>query len=187
MLTKSELRSQLRQKRKRLDEDDLTARSVRISEKLFYVSDINDKDTYMIYSDFDSEVKTGFIYDRLIGMSKAVYMPVVSGDDILIYPVTDSMKANRFGILEPLAAGPSVVPFDIDVFIVPGICFDRKGGRIGFGRGYYDRLLSSARSDTVKVGLAYDFQVVDDAYSEDHDIKMDYIITDKEIIRTGDL
>ena len=64
---------------------------------------------------------------------------------------------------------------------------EQKGGRVGFGRGYYDRLLAFARSDAVKVGLAYDFQIVDDVYSEDYDIMMDYIITDKEIIRTREL
>ncbi len=187
MLTKSELRSQIRQKRKSLDEDYSSARSVSISERLFSVSDICDKDTYMLYSDFDNEVKTGSIYNKLRDMSKIVFMPVVSGDDILIYPVTDSMRINHFGILEPLATGTSSDPSDIDVFVVPGICFDRKGGRVGFGRGYYDRLLAFARSDAVKVGLAYDFQIVDDVCSEDHDIMMDYIITDKEIIRTREL
>ena len=62
MLTKSELRSQIRQKRKRLDEDYSSARSVSISERLFSVSDICEKDTYMLYSDFDNEVKTSGIY-----------------------------------------------------------------------------------------------------------------------------
>lgn len=184
MLTKSDLRSHIRQKRKVLDEDHLKERSVRITDNLFSIKEIIDKNSFMIYSDFDNEVMTCYISQRLSDMSKAVFMPVVKGEDIHIYPLTDDMKVNQFGIKEPECTGICAKPSDIDVYIIPGICFDKKGGRIGFGRGYYDRLLADARRDAVKVAIAFEFQLVDDAFSEDHDIMMDYIITENKIIRT---
>ena len=183
MQTKSHLRAQIRHARKNLESGQVSERSARIAERLLTLDLLLEKDSFMIYSDFDNEVKTDHIYSVLRDMSKTVYLPAVKGDDIRICPVTEKMRANRFGILEPVDAGIFIKPSEIDVFIVPGICFDRSGGRIGFGRGYYDRLFTEARGDSLKVALAYDFQVVADVCPEDHDIKMDYIITEKEIIR----
>ena len=71
----------------------------------------------------------------------------------------------------------------MDLIIVPGIVFDVKGNRLGFGKGYYDRFLSpSANFKAVKIGLAYEFQVVPKIDAQPHDITMDYIITEKRII-----
>ncbi|TAL55603.1 MAG: 5-formyltetrahydrofolate cyclo-ligase [Nanoarchaeota archaeon] len=69
----------------------------------------------------------------------------------------------------------------IDIAIVPGVAFDKKGNRIGYGKGYYDRLLS--KIDAKKVGLAYGFQVFENLPAESHDIKVDYIVTENRVIK----
>jgi len=89
------------------------------------------------------------------------------------------MQTGAFGISEPKAQIP-VPEEEIDVILVPGIAFDKKGGRIGFGKGYYDRLLS--RTKAVKIGLCHAVQLVEDTFCEPHDVRMDYVITESELI-----
>ena len=91
----------------------------------------------------------------------------------------EELHKGAYGILEPSTKRP-VAENDIDVIIVPGLAFDRRGGRMGFGAGYYDRLL--IKTNAVKIGLCYDFQLMDSVPSEEHDVPMDYIITEKEIV-----
>jgi len=82
-----------------------------------------------------------------------------------------------FGILEP-RADSAIVPLDeIDAFLCPGMAFDHKGGRLGRGKGFYDRLLSQARTDAHKIGIAFASQIVPNTHCEPHDIIMDEIIS----------
>lgn len=90
----------------------------------------------------------------------------------------DDLKKGAYGILEPSVV-KTADERDIDVILVPGLAFDRHGGRMGFGKGYYDRLLET--SSAVKIGLCYDFQLFDTIPTESHDVPMDFIITEKEI------
>lgn len=90
----------------------------------------------------------------------------------------DDLKKGAYGILEPSVV-KTADEKDIDVILVPGLAFDRHGGRMGFGKGYYDRLLET--SIAVKIGLCYDFQLFDTIPTESHDVPMDFIITEKEI------
>jgi len=91
------------------------------------------------------------------------------------YPATGLMPGN-FGISEPSADLPRVVVADIDAFFCPGLAFDLRGGRLGRGRGYYDRLLARARPDALKIGVCFPWQIVPDTFAEAHDIPMDQVI-----------
>jgi len=70
---------------------------------------------------------------------------------------------------------------EIDLVIVPGVVFDKNLNRIGFGKGYYDKILNRLKPSAKKVALAHDFQVLEDIPAEEHDVKMDMIITEKNI------
>ena len=72
-----------------------------------------------------------------------------------------------------------IQPEQVDIFIVPGIAFDSKGSRIGYGQGYYDKLLSTTKKP--KVGLAYSFQMVESIFTDTTDIAMDKVITEEEV------
>jgi 5-formyltetrahydrofolate cyclo-ligase len=89
------------------------------------------------------------------------------------------MARGAYGILEPVSIKKAEVS-DIDLIIVPGIAFDINGGRCGFGKGYYDRLLCESKAK--KIGLCYDFQLVREIETDEHDIPMDMIITERRII-----
>jgi len=96
----------------------------------------------------------------------------------------EDLEAGAYGILEPMESraersSPSV----LDLVIVPGSVFDRRGGRYGYGGGYYDRFLANECPRATRVALAFSFQVRDNISLEPHDQLMDYIITENEIIR----
>ena len=84
----------------------------------------------------------------------------------------------RLGLREPEAGGSAVSIDEIAAFCVPGVAFDRGGGRIGWGRGHYDATLVKARADALRIGLAFECQVVDRIDSELHDAPMHVIVTE---------
>ncbi len=105
---------------------------------------------------------------------KWVY-PKVSGHHLTFHS-GDDHRPGAFGILEPHHESPEVPLQEIDAFICPGLAFDSNGGRLGRGRGFYDRLLAQARPDALKAGICFDFQLVQDTFPESHDVLMDEVL-----------
>jgi len=105
--------------------------------------------------------------------------PRVRGEDLKFYRVKNleaEMKVGAFGILEPKDELEEVSVDAVDVFLCPGLGFDRKGGRLGRGRGFYDRMLKQAKPTAVKIGVCFPFQIVDHIVTEDHDVTMDLVL-----------
>ena len=133
------------------------------------------------YHSIPGEVYTAGFIDKW-HLQKQWLLPVVEGADLRLLPYRGSgqMKAGAFGILEPDATIDPVPDSRIDLIIVPGIAFDRSFNRLGRGKGYYDRLLSTLT--VPKIGICFDFQLFDSIPAEPFDKKMDMIITEKEVI-----
>jgi 5-formyltetrahydrofolate cyclo-ligase len=85
----------------------------------------------------------------------------------------NNLQRHRFGMLEPAAASPKIPLDQIELILVPGAGFDEQGGRLGYGGGYYDRLLS--RTCALKVGIAHTMSVIARVPTEDHDCRMDWL------------
>lgn len=103
-----------------------------------------------------------------------VYPKVVGNH--LTFHCGDSLEPGKFGILEP-AAGCEEIPLEeIDAFLCPGLAFDVRGGRMGRGKGFYDRLLAQARPGVLKIGICHEFQIVQDTFPEPHDVAMDELV-----------
>lgn len=138
-----------------------------------------------IYIGFGTEVDTKPIIKKALNENKKIYIPKIYKDDKSMKAIRlnsfDDLKENSMGILEPIEDNDFINKKDIDLIIVPGVVFDEKGNRIGYGGGYYDRYLSEIQSKNNKLVLAYEFQVLDCIIEEDHDIKMDYILTNEKI------
>ncbi len=112
-------------------------------------------------------------------IDKEWVFPRVRGEDLNFYRVRNldlEMQVGAFGIMEPRDGLEEVRIEDVDVFLCPGLGFDRKGGRLGRGRGFYDRMLKQAKSDAVKIGVCFPFQIVDDIVMEEHDVRMDGVV-----------
>ena len=106
-------------------------------------------------------------------------LPRVKGDALTFHAVTDpgtDLHSGAFNIHEPLADSLQVSVAEIDAFLCPGLAFDRQGNRLGRGRGFYDRMLEQASPGTIKLGVCFPFQIVEDTFSEPHDIRMDSLL-----------
>ncbi len=87
-----------------------------------------------------------------------------------------NLATGSFGILEPDDSSEETPIAEIDAFLCPGLAFDKSGGRLGRGRGFYDRMLARARPDALKLGICFEFQMVPDTFPESHDVMMDAVI-----------
>lgn len=106
--------------------------------------------------------------------------PRVAGDDLVFHVVLDpdaDLAPGAMGILEPSPDLPQAGIAEIDAFLCPGLAFDARGGRLGRGRGFYDRMLAGARPDALKMGVCFAQQLVPDVFAQAHDIAMDGVLT----------
>jgi 5-formyltetrahydrofolate cyclo-ligase len=115
-------------------------------------------------------------------VDREVVLPRVEGDRMTMFVAgsRDELVPGAFGILEPPGSAVSVDPPAFDVILVPGLAFDRSGGRLGRGRGYYDKFLTGASG--LKVGVCFDEQIVETIPREIHDIAMDALVTPSGVI-----
>lgn len=133
----------------------------------------------LLYNSLPDELPTKDVIDRW-GLSKQIFLPRVNGLELEILPyLNGQLSVGAYNIEEP--TGNDIYDINaIDTIIVPAVAFDPSGNRVGRGKGYYDKLL--ARTDALKIGVVYDFQIVDTINSEPHDIKMDIIVSPQQTI-----
>lgn len=117
---------------------------------------------------------------------KSILLPFVEGSELrlsLIEDLASELEPGSFGILEPKQNSRSNFPVQkVGLIIVPGLAFDFSGHRLGYGKGYYDRLLKQASPDTDFIGLAYEFQMKEELPHEEQDVPVHKIITEKRVI-----
>lgn len=151
-------------------------------EKDFYKKSKN----IFIYVGFGSEIDTSIYIKKFLEDGKKIYVPRIGKVSRIMDAVEidglEDLKANKYGILEPSDENQGVNKDILDLIILPGVAFDENGGRLGYGGGYYDTFLQDGLNGVTKVVLAYDFQIVKALPLEEHDIKADYIITEKRNI-----
>jgi len=180
---KKELREIILEKRNSLDKKYVLEKTKKIKETLFSLQEFKKAKTIMFYVSKDNEVYTHDMIKELFGRKKII-VPVTDfkNNGLILSELNDfsEMEPSYYGVLEPKKI-KKVNPKEINIVIVPGVAFDKKGNRIGYGKGYYDIFLKKTKA--LKIALAFDFQVEDKIKSEDIDVPMDMIITEKEIIK----
>jgi 5-formyltetrahydrofolate cyclo-ligase len=182
---KATIRKEILEKRKSQDPEIRAAQSRSIISTLLSHKEFQKADKILIYLSKDGEVSTDDLLGRAFELGKRVYVPVVDrgSDELRVseLPGPDiSFRLGAFGVREPAEQDLNFLPPDqIDLVVAPGLAFDRRGGRIGYGKGYYDRLLSRLGSHVPRIALAFDFQVLDTVPQDESDIQVDAIITEK--------
>lgn len=175
---KSDIRKLISQRKRQLTEQELRELSLAVVSHLLANVRVKAASTVMLYYSMPGEVCTHELVEKLYGEGKTVLLPKMTGEgEMCLIPYTGRQclaKAGAFNILEPQGT-PFADYTKIDVAIIPGIAFTADGRRMGRGKGYYDRFLSSARS-VYKIGLCFPFQVLDDIPTDAHDVPMDEVV-----------
>ena len=173
-MDKKELRACIKALKKQHSKECLLEQSKLILDKLENNKYFIDAETVMLYSSLPDEVNTHDFLEKWRN-KKRIILPTVVGDDII--PVELSKETDfavgDFNILEPQN---EEYTGSYDLIVVPGVAFDKKGNRIGRGKGYYDRFLCK-HLDVTRIGICFDFQLVDEVPTEDNDIRMNDVIS----------
>jgi 5-formyltetrahydrofolate cyclo-ligase len=183
---KRDIRRSVLHERDALLEEDRRARSAAITERLMALPELRSARTVMAFWSFGSEIDTSGLIEALHAAGKRVVLPRIDGREVaaVVYVPGDPTTTTSFGAMEPTSA-EIVRPTEIDVVIAPGVAFDRNGGRVGYGGGFYDRFLRTVRADTPVIGLAFAVQLVDEVPRGEHDRLVDVVVTEEELIRRG--
>ncbi|WP_273398664.1 5-formyltetrahydrofolate cyclo-ligase [Traorella massiliensis] len=183
---KQKLRKKYKQIRKGIP--DKAMKSLQIANKLKNHFNYQQSNHIAFYSSFGSEADTHEMILRALADHKHVYLPkVVNKQEMDFYEIQtldDMIDQNAFGIKEPKESCIKVKAEDIELMILPGLCFDLKGNRLGYGGGYYDRYLQGKM--IYKIGICFDEQILNEELETDeYDIQMDEVITDKRQLAAG--
>lgn len=177
-MTKAEIRAQIAERKKSFQGlEILSAAAVKQFQGLEIFRSARAVGAYMPRPD---EVDVRPLFQSL---KKTFYIPAFdeASGGYRMARLTTELKKGRFGILEP-AAPVFAAEDELDLIIVPGVAFDRTGHRIGRGGGFYDRLLPQYHA--VRAGICFGFQCLDTAPAQEHDIRMDWVVTETQIVKT---
>jgi len=190
MQSKKSLRKKARNWRDSLSSDEITVKSQKITDTLLQIIETKQFSVIMLYLDMESEVRTISLMHRLLKMGKTVLAPIMEPASRKLFPYqiinhNVDLVSSKYGMLQPDPQNCQLFsPEDIDLITVPGIAFDKKGYRIGYGGGYYDRFLKKCPR-AFWVGLAFEAQLIPDALPAEWDLPVHQIVTEKRIIIGG--
>lgn len=183
---KSRIREMARKRRDSLAASDVEAKSKEIALKLMALEEYGKAKAVMFYAAKGSEVQTKELIKAALKEGRKVLLPITNTaagelEAAEIRDYSSDLKPGAFGIMEPKRKS-SVDDEKIDAVIVPGLAFDIEGHRLGYGLGYYDKLLHRL-ANAARIGLAYGFQVLEKLPRESHDERMGIIVTESGVIR----
>lgn len=178
---KSELRAYMKKQRTLVDNKDVKEKLM-IDNFFAALKQLGKEDakTFFVYMSYSSEARTDGLIEALLERGKVVYAPRVEGEEMVIALLEEDVALSSMGIREPIGQ-----PYggDVDVVVMPLLAVDDKGNRLGYGGGYYDKYLHR-HPNSCTIGFAYDCQVVKKVPSEETDVQLCAVATDKRVIYT---
>jgi len=186
MQMKEYLRNEVMRKRKNLSTTNILEKSSQIKQRLFEMDEFRNAESILFYVSYDNEVYTHEMIRESLSIGKEVVVPKsdTTHNTLLLHVITDwnDLEQGTYDILEPKKQSIQKIDVEsIDLILVPGVVFDIHGNRIGHGKGYYDRLLKTSHP-VPYLGLAFEFQIVENIETEEHDERIDIIVTEERII-----
>jgi len=184
--TRKSIRKEMALRREDLSEDSIRLKSRDIAQKFVRLTEFQACRNVLFYLSLPREVQTDGMIQKALDLGKKVYVPIVDANhrrlNISEIPGLDiEFEEKRFGIREPGLTHLKIVsPKVLDFVLVPGLAFDRNGGRIGYGAGYYDKFLKEVLGHVVRVGVAFDFQVLGSIPQTEFDVPVQKILTEKK-------
>lgn len=180
---KKEIRKRILEMMEKLSIDEHNLKNKKIFENLVSLPEYRNSWALMTYISFDKEPDTTQIINDALSKAKTVCVPLVDWKNCSMKPVQIFSKDDiDYSLKIPQPFSDAYIdPAEIDLIIVPGLAFDTSCNRLGRGKGFYDRFLTSCKA--LKIGLAFDFQVLDSIPITPQDIKMDMVITETRILK----
>ena len=181
---KEALRKEMIQLRSAQSMAEANQKTQKIHQALLQQQSVKDAQTILVYLNFGDEIETRSLIDLWLTEDRRVFVPVMKPKTRILVPVRigkdfRDLPINRFGIQEPpLVGGETVLLKELDLVIVPGLAFDTGGNRLGYGGGYYDRLLPQLRIDASTIALGYEFQVIEQVPVGPFDCLIQTLITE---------
>ena len=186
---KTAIRKQAHENRRaQLEKDSV---SEKIVDRFIDLPEYQAAHTIMFYVDVRDEVRTRQALPAAVASGKRIVVPYCVDGELELFWLEnmEELELGMYRILEPknelrTVESKRLQPIDLDLVMVPGVAFDRTGGRTGHGKGYYDKLLQHARLDAPLIALAFECQMFESIPVESHDIYMDKIVTE-DAVYTG--
>ena len=145
---------------------------------------VEDADTIFVFLSFGIEVDTLPLVEQLLGAGKSVCIPLIVDKNMKAIGIDNlhQLQKNKMGILEPLGDEREVHREEIDLIVVPGVAFDSRGYRIGYGGGYYDKFMEDMKRSVPKIAISYDIQIIEKVNKDPWDIRVDSLVTEKRTL-----
>jgi 5-formyltetrahydrofolate cyclo-ligase len=189
MQDKASFRKEMIGRRDSIPAETRKIKSRAIEDNLYALEEFIKAETLLLFASFRSETDTTGMIRKALGMGKRVLLPKVEDAALALYRIADigELSNGYMGIPEPsvLSDDRKAGLTDIDAAIIPGAAFDNRGSRIGYGGGYYDRLLAGVQVEVPVVAVCFEEQIVPAVPSEQHDVRVSVIVTDERVIRVG--
>ncbi len=181
LAAKQEIRRHIRARKAMLTATEREAAAAAVFAAVEHTAVFQSAKRILVYHSLPDELSTIDFINKW-EQRKQLFLPRVNGESLELLPYRcASLHTGAFRIEEP--DGTDIAdPYTMELIIVPAVALDRKGNRLGRGKGFYDRLLS--RTEAATIGVAYDFQLVDKIPVEPHDTPLDIVITQSHVIRT---
>ena len=187
-IVKSQIREEIAEKFAALSANEIAEKTKAIENRLFDFANFLESKITLLYVNNKHEVLTANILKRAYIYNKIVVLPVYNTENFemelkKVDNLEKDLNPGPRDILQPDESRCKVVPIDkIDIAIIPAVALDEKGGRLGSGKGYYDRLIPRLAITTRKVALAFEEQIIPQVPIESHDKHVDIIITENRVI-----
>jgi len=181
------IRREMISRRNSLTQEEVMEKSAMIQKKVLELAIYQESKTIGLYASFNNEVSTSLIFDEALKDRKKVLFPCIRREtkDLVFFPVQgrDELELGPFGVMAPpdREGGGSFID-EAGLLLIPGVGYDTKGGRLGYGGGFYDRSLGKVEKLPFIAALAYEFQILDEVPMHQHDIRVDAIITEQRVI-----
>ena len=181
------IRKKIKELFKKLESDDFDRKSEAVLKKIINLPEWKNAETVVVFLSLPDEIKTDNIISRALAEGKKTAVPRIENSDLIFHyirsPDSDFI-IHPYGMPEPAPTSPVFEPEAADektLLLVPGLAFDSSCLRLGRGKGFYDRFLSGISASVKKIGIGYDFQIVEAVPAEEHDFPLDMIITDSSV------
>ncbi len=180
-MNKEELRQKYTKLRRNIK--DRKIKTNKIVSRITELNEYKDAKVVALYNSFGTEVGTTDLINHCIQKGKTVVLPRAFENDLKFYKIdslNDKFEKSKFGVYEPIDDINRLInPNNIDLVIIPGVCFDTHKNRLGYGKGYYDRFLKETKIKNIAIGFDEQVLVNEEIPIADNDVKVDKIVTDK--------